>query len=59
MIYYMQPPTEMSIDWTDNKMDLQIYMQSVEQFIDDLLTDNSDMFENVSKIFVLLHCFRV
>ena len=50
----MQPPTEMSIDWTDNKMDLQIYMQSVEQFIDDLLTDNSDMFENVSKIFALL-----
>ena len=41
----MQPPTEMSIDCTDNKMDLQIYnMQSVEQFIDDLLTDNSDMF---------------
>ena len=44
LLYAMQPPTEMSIDWTDNKMDLQIYMQSVEQFIDDLLTDNSDMF---------------
>ena len=45
----------MSIDWTDNKMDLQIYMQSVEQFIDDLLTDNSEMFEKVFlKIFAIL-----